>query len=237
MRRLFQRKFLVTGSVFLLLLSVTNSAAQSKDKRSKRIEEAVNVTKIAAGIIDELTGSQDKPIPKDLFYKAEAVGVFSTTQNGLFLSGLIGGKGMVCRRTASEWGAPVFFEIGGGSAGPQIGSKESGIILFFMNDRAVDWLLEKSLVLQGEKKAVPGPAGAMTNTSTANIYSYSFDKSKFAGLEYKKLAIFPDNNLNEAVYAVKAHDILKSSDHDTPLNIPNDFNKLLEALTRAFSKE
>jgi lipid-binding SYLF domain-containing protein len=237
MGRLFQRKSLVTGSIFLLLLSVTNSAAQSKDKRSKRIEEAVNMTKIAAGIIDKVAGSQDKPIPKDIFYNAEAVGVFSTTQEGLVISGLIAGKGVVCRRTADGWGAPVFLEIGGGSAGPQIGLKESGIILFFMNDRAVDWLLEKSLVLQGEKKAIPGPAGAMTNTSTANIYSYSFGKGKFAGLEYKKLAIFPDNNLNEAVYAVKAHDILKSSDHGAPPNIPNDFNKLLEALTRAFSRE
>jgi len=106
-----------------------------------------------------------------------------------------------------------------------------------MNDSAADWLLEKSLVLQGEKKALPGPVGATTNTSTANIYGYSFDKSNVAGLKYNKLGIFPDNNLNEAVYAVKAYDILKSSDNSAPQNIPNGFNKLLEALTRAFPRE
>src|SRR5215468_1006476 len=109
MGRLFQQNSLLTWSVFLLLLSATNSVAQSKDKKSKRIEEAVNVTKIATDVIDEAVGSLDKPIPKDLFDKAQAVGVFSTTQNGLFLSSLIVGKGVVCRRTSKGWGAPVFF--------------------------------------------------------------------------------------------------------------------------------
>jgi lipid-binding SYLF domain-containing protein len=237
MARLFQRQSLVIGVVFLLLISATNSIAQSKDKKSKETKEAVNVAKIATSIVDEVAGAQDKPIPKDIFCKAEAVGVFSTTQNGLSLSSLVAGKGLVSRRTSKGWSAPAFFEIGGGNFGPQISSKEVGIILFFMNDSASDWLLEKSLTLYGEKKAHPGPVGAVTNTATADIYGYSVEKTKVAGLKYNKLAIFQDSNLNEVVYAAKARDILKPPEHSAPQNVPDDFNKLIEALTRAFPRE
>ena len=65
----------------------------------------------------------------------------------------------------------------------------------------------------GEASAAAGPVGrtaaASTNlTLNAGILSYSRSKGLFAGLELKGAVINPDNNLNEALYGLKARDIL-----------------------------
>ena len=52
-------------------------------------------------------------------------------------------------------------------------------------------------------------AAASTNlTLDAGILSYSRSKGLFAGLEIKGAVINPDNNLNEALYGIKARDVL-----------------------------
>ena len=51
--------------------------------------------------------------------------------------------------------------------------------------------------------------GVSTNLRLdAGILSYSRSKGLFAGLELKGAVINPDNNLNEALYGLKAKDVL-----------------------------
>src|SRR5947209_8347408 len=64
-----------------------------------------------------------------------------------------------------------------------------------------------------EASAAAGPVGRTAAASTnlkldAGILSYSRSKGLFAGLELKGGVINPDNNLNEALYGLKAKEIL-----------------------------
>jgi lipid-binding SYLF domain-containing protein len=77
----------------------------------------------------------------------------------------------------------------------------------------VKGLLEDKFELGGEAGIVAGPVGreaaASTNvTLDAGILSYSRSKGAFIGAALKGVAISPDNNLNEAVYSMKAKELL-----------------------------
>ena len=65
----------------------------------------------------------------------------------------------------------------------------------------------------GEAGVVAGPVGreaaASTNTTLdAGILSYSRSKGAFIGVALKGAVISPDNDLNEAIYGVKAKEVL-----------------------------
>jgi SH3 domain-containing YSC84-like protein 1 len=65
----------------------------------------------------------------------------------------------------------------------------------------------------GEAGLVAGPVGreaaASTNpTLDAGILSYSRSKGAFIGAALKGVSIRPDNKLNQAVYAMKASEVL-----------------------------
>jgi lipid-binding SYLF domain-containing protein len=82
-----------------------------------------------------------------------------------------------------------------------------------MNEGALKGLLEDKLEMGGEASVAAGPVGRAASATTnltldAGILSYSRSKGAFAGLEIKGAVVNPDNNLNEAIYNMKARDIL-----------------------------
>ena len=82
-----------------------------------------------------------------------------------------------------------------------------------MNEEGVKGLLEDKFEMGGEAGVVAGPVGrevaASTNTTLdAGILSYSRSKGAFIGAALKGAVISPDNDLNEAVYGMKATQVL-----------------------------
>lgn len=82
-----------------------------------------------------------------------------------------------------------------------------------MNDDGVKGLLEDKFEMGGEAGVVAGPVGrevaASTNTTLdAGILSYSRSMGAFIGAALKGAVISPDNDLNEAVYGMKATQVL-----------------------------
>ena len=169
--RIIHRTCFVTSVALLLLFSIAAGAsAQKKDKKTKRVDEAIVQSKRAAETFDRVMKSVDQTAFQKVFDQAKVVGVVQfDDQGGTFLTALIGGKGLFCLRDAAGWRTPVFFYIGGGSLGLQFGTKSTSIILLFMNDNAASWLSEKSVVLQGEKKIIPGPTTEAPDPAV-NIY-------------------------------------------------------------------
>jgi lipid-binding SYLF domain-containing protein len=132
---------------------------------------------------------------------------------GFLLVGGRGGRGVISRRIPGGWSAPAFFNLGGGSIGPQLGASSTDFVLLFMNKDAVKGLLEDKFEIGGEGSIAAGPVGRAASASTdiqlrAAILSYSRSKGLFAGLELKGVVINPDNNDNEAVYGMKADKLL-----------------------------
>jgi lipid-binding SYLF domain-containing protein len=191
----------------------------------KQLKDASKKAAAAARVFEQIMGTPEHSIPSALLDKAEAVAVFpGMLKAGLGIGGR-GGSGIISRRVTGGWSAPAFFKMGGISIGPQIGAAKTDLVLLFMNDDALKGLLGDKLEIGGEASAAAGPVGRTAAASTnlrldAGILSYSRSKGLFAGLELKGGVINPDNNLNEALYGLKAKDILTGSNKVKMADIP-----------------
>jgi lipid-binding SYLF domain-containing protein len=178
-----------------------------------RTGDATRHASDAADVFTKVMGVKDKAIPKELLDKAEAIAVFPGVVKIAFGFGGKGGQGVVSRRIKGGWGQPVFFNIGGGSIGAQIGAAKTDYVLLIMNDDGLNSLLKDKFEVGGEVGVAAGPLGREAAASTdarltAGILSYSRSKGAFIGAAIKGAVISPDNDLNEAFYGSKAKDLL-----------------------------
>ena len=227
------------GALCLALVSCLflTATAQAQTKNAKKINKAARRAQEAAKTFTEIMNVPDKAIPQDLLAKAEAVAIFPNVIKAGFIIGGRGGHGIISRRLPNGWSAPAFFNLGGGSIGLQIGASSTDFILLFMNDAALKGILEDKFEIGGEGSVAAGPVGRAASASTnatldAGILSYSRSKGLFAGLELKGVVINPDNDDNEAVYGMKARDILTGTQKMTMNQMPAGVRILPRTLAR-----
>ena len=195
--------------VSVLLLAATQTPAQKKS----RTQDAARHSSAAAKTFTEIMNVRDKAIPQELLDNAEAIAVFPGVIKAAFIIGGRGGQGIISRRVKGGWSPPAFFNLGGGSFGAQIGAQKNDYVFLIMNEDGLKGLLEDKFELGGEAGIVAGPIGreaaASTNpTLDAGILSYSRSKGAFIGAALKGAVISPDNDLNEAIYGIKAKEVL-----------------------------
>jgi lipid-binding SYLF domain-containing protein len=210
MRTFIYRAFSSSLSVFLLLLMLAVAAPAQK---KSRLQDATRHASAAAKVFTEIMNVRDKAIPKELLDQAQAIAVFPGVTKAAFIFGGKSGQGVISRRTRNGWSAPGFFNLSGGSFGAQIGAQKNDYVFLVMNEDGVKGLLEDKFEMGGEVGIVAGPVGreaaASTNTTLdAGILSYSRSKGAFIGAALKGAVISPDNDLNEAVYSLKAMEVL-----------------------------
>jgi lipid-binding SYLF domain-containing protein len=198
------------GLITLLAVSAAFTPAQKKS----RTQDAARHASDAAKTFTEIMNVKDKAIPKELLDTAEAIAVFPGVIKAAFVFGGRGGQGVISRRMKGGWSAPAFFNLGGGSFGPQIGAQKTDYVLLIMNQSGLDGLLKDKFELGGEASIAAGPVGREAAASTnprldAGILSYSRSKGVFIGAALKGAVISPDNDLNEAVYGKKADALLQ----------------------------
>jgi lipid-binding SYLF domain-containing protein len=209
-------KSLIGGKVVWaasLVLMLAVSATQMPAQKKSRTQDAARHASAAAKTFTEIMNVRDQAIPKELLDGAEAIAVFPGVIKAAFIFGGRGGQGVISKRVKGGWSAPAFFNLGGGSFGAQIGAQKNDYVFLIMNEDGVKGLLEDRFELGGEVGIVAGPVGreaaASTNpTLDAGILSYSRSKGAFIGAALKGAVIAPDNDLNEAVYGVKAKELL-----------------------------
>ena len=204
------RLFCAAALITILALSTVSTPAQKKS----RTKDAARHAGEAAETFTEIMNVKDKAIPKELLDTAEAIAVFPGVIKAAFLVGGRGGQGVISRRVKGGWSAPAFFNLGGGSFGPQIGAQRTDYVLLIMNPSGLDGLLKDKFEIGGEASIAAGPVGREAAASTnprldAGILSYSRSKGVFIGAALKGAVITPDNDLNEAVYGKKANDVLQ----------------------------
>ena len=198
----------MSGALLLLALFAVQAPAQKS-----RTRDAARHASDAADVFTKVMNVKEKAIPKELLDKAEAIAVFPGVVKVAFGIGGKGGQGVISRRIKRGWSQPVFFNIGGGSFGAQIGASKTDYVLLIMNDDGLNSLLKDKVELGGEVGVAAGPLGREAAASTdarltAGILSYSRSKGAFIGAAIKGAVISPDNDLNEAFYGKKAKDLL-----------------------------
>ncbi|HEY3039406.1 MAG TPA: lipid-binding SYLF domain-containing protein [Pyrinomonadaceae bacterium] len=211
MRILNYRTLSCSLSISLLLLAFAVATPAQK-----RLQDATRHAQEASEVFTEIMNVRDKAIPQDLLDKAEAIAVFPGVIKAAFIFGGKGGQGVISKRTPKGWSAPAFFNLGGGSFGAQIGATKTDYVLLIMNDAGVNGLLKDKFEIGGEVGVAAGPVGREAAASTnprldAGILSYSRSKGAFIGVALKGAAITPDNDLNEAVYVMKAKEVLTNN--------------------------
>ena len=199
-------------SLSISLLVVTCAVATPAQKKS-RLQDATRHAQEASEVFTQIMNVREKAIPKDLLDRAEAIAVFPDVIKAAFIFGGKGGQGVISKRTRKGWTAPAFFNLGGGSFGAQIGATKTDYVLLIMNEDGVNGLLKDKFEIGGEIGVAAGPVGREAAASTnprldAGILSYSRSKGAFIGAALKGAAISPDNDLNEAVYGMKAREVL-----------------------------
>ena len=200
-------------SAFIACLLLLTFAAQASAQKKSRMSDGTRHARKAAETFTEIMNVRDRAIPKELLDKAEAIAVFPGVIKAAFIFGGRGGQGVISKRVKGGWSAPAFFNLSGGSFGAQIGAQKNDYVFLVMNEEGLKGLLEDKFEIGGEVGVVAGPVGreaaASTNaTLDAGILSYSRSKGAFIGAALKGVVISPDNDLNQAVYGVKANDIL-----------------------------
>ena len=241
-----RRVFAALAPLILLSASAGAAAQQERARKAeapparptaKQLKEAERKAKSAARVFEEVMEAPDHGLNRGLLDKAEAVAVFP----GMLKAGLVvggrGGSGLISRRVAGGWSAPAYFKLAGASVGPQIGAAKTDLVLLFMNESALEGLLEDKVELGGEAGGAVGPVGRAASASTnatldAGILSYSRSKGLYVGLELKGAYINPDNNLNEAIYGLKARDLLTGSTKIRMADVPSGVIAFPNALGR-----
>jgi lipid-binding SYLF domain-containing protein len=216
------RKFLFTTALAALLacgVAATTARAQGRGQAAAasvpggRANDAVRRSNKASNVVSQIMRTPDKGIPKELLEKAEAVVVCPEVIKAALGIGGRRGQCVVTRRAAGGWGVPVYYNLSGGSFGPQIGGEKLDLVLLVMNQDGVRGLLEDKFEMGGEAGIAAGPYGRSAAASTnatldAGILSYSRSKGAYIGAALKGVAITPDNDLNEAYYGQKASELL-----------------------------
>ncbi len=211
------------GRIFILVAALTlvagfTSATQPRrlsEEHAAKVREASEQSVKAAKVFDAIMQVPDKSIPVDLLAHAKAIAVFPEVIKAALLVGGEGGRGVVSRRTSSNWSDPVFFRAAGGSLGPQIGVSATDFVLLFMNDDAISWLMKDQFELGTEAGIAAGPVGRGAGAGTdvlmhAEMLSYSRSRGLFAGMNLKGIVVRPEDDLNQAVYGRSAREVLSN---------------------------
>jgi lipid-binding SYLF domain-containing protein len=208
--------------------SVASVAGAAQQRRAARFpqgrsKDASRHSRQAAEVVRQIMSVPERAIPRDLIESAEAIAVCPGVLKAAFIVGGRKGDCVISRRTSRrQWGAPVFYNMAGGSFGAQIGGARTDYVLLFMNEGALKGLLEDKFEIGGEAGVAAGPVGRAVGASTnltldAGILTYSRSKGLFAGVALKGVAITPDNDLNEAYYGMKATELMEArGDFNTP---------------------
>lgn len=209
-------RFTVNLAWVLCLVLASNVVAFDK-------ADAIKQSNKAATVFKEIMDAPDKAVPDSVLNKAVCIAVFpGVIKAGVLGLGGRGGRGVASCRTKTGWSSPAFFDLKGGSLGPQIGVQSTDFVFLFMNDKGMNSLLKSKFEVGGDASVAAGPVGRQAGASTdlrlnAEILSYSRSKGLFAGLELKGAVITLDESDMEAIYGkgVTGEAVLKGSKSST----------------------
>jgi lipid-binding SYLF domain-containing protein len=117
-----------------------------------------------------------------------------------------GGSGVLLARNADgEWSYPAFYNMGGGSAGFQLGAVSAQMVFILRSDAAVKSVLDNQFQLGGDAQWTIGNIGAGYTAATttnigADVVGFAIADGVFAGFSLQGGGIARRADLNAAFY-------------------------------------
>jgi lipid-binding SYLF domain-containing protein len=203
-------------SAVAVVCLVSGAARAQKIDKGKLDAAARRAGKAAQVVTGLSTLPPGESIPKELIERARAIAVFPDVDKAnLLVVKFMKGYGVMSRRVPGGWGTPAFYGFAVTDKGwTRMKSGEPGIIMLFMDDDVLKKFEKDQVKLEG----AAGPVGELTNEKEnrirgASIIIYALSGGKVRGVSVEddpttETGINSDNNINQAVYGLKARDVL-----------------------------
>jgi len=187
------------GCILLLLTLLVLSIQVFADDKEKDEQTFRN----AANVLQAMTSSKD--VPKSVLSKADCIIILPSVKKFAVGIGGTGGRGpMSCRSGKNyrgKWSAPAMYQIGGASAGLQLGGTSTDFVLLIMTPTAVDKVLDGKVKVGQDATAAAGPGATTGGTiGGADILTYAQAKGLFAGVSLNGASLSPDGEANARLY-------------------------------------
>ncbi len=236
-------------SIFPRLIAILLAAAVfvSAQQKVNKFENAQQRAHDASKIVTMFAVLPTSEFPKELVDRAQAVGVFPSVKKATALfTSMTDGYGVISARTETGWTMPAFYEFSGGGygGGPFSPTETSAIVLLFMTKDALGWFEKGGVKLRGDKKAIEGPIGALSDAQRkeiegADILAYAFREGKLSGKSFgksfwKTFLLNPDNNINSPLYGMKGREVLAGKEIKPATPIPASISEFAEALQKNY---
>ena len=204
--------FLLVSFVLLLVTLPVWGASKADDEETLRN---------AATVLQAMLSTNS--VPHTVLEKADCLIILPSVKKFAVGIGGTGGRGPIsCREGdgfTGRWSPPAMYDIGGASAGFQVGGKSSDIVIAVMTSAAAEKVLAGKVKVGSDVSAAAGP-GASTGTmsSTADMLTYARSSGLFAGVSLDGASLEPDSKANERLYGkeVSAKEIVSGSVKPTP---------------------
>lgn len=206
---------LLTRHAVILLASMLVLAPQAHARKLSMDEQL----SAAADVISTFSDIPEKAIPPALLRRAHAIVVIPDMVKFGFVVAGRHGKGVMSVRDGTQWSAPVFVSLTGGSVGWQAGLQSSDIVLIFTNKAGVENIASGKFTLGADASIAAGPLGRHGSASTdktlsAEVYSYSRSRGLFAGVSVDGAKLSINDKANAAFYVapgISAADIFNGN--------------------------
>jgi len=222
------RRRLLAGTALLL---VGPRVARASSEQQALVDRATLT-------VNEFMRDQHAADVRAVIRRARAVMVFPRVFRGGFILGGEGGSGVLLARDgAGNWSSPAFYGLGSGSIGLQAGVQDSQIMLFIMNDRALNAVLQSQFKFGADASIAIATIGAGIEGSTtaalrADIVSVSRTRGLFAGVSLSGSLLSRRNEDNAAYFGRQ----VTSEDIVLRMEVHNPGADNLRAALAAFSQ-
>ena len=194
------RRTLLTGApaAFAAPMILTSSARADAKRQSLVDACLASAAKVLSG--------KDFPDAVKLMATARGVLIIPELVQGGFILGAAGGRGVLVARTRpNDWSFPVFYGMGSGSIGLQVGGKVSEIVFIIRSEKGLAAILDHKFKFGAEAGVTMvavgiGLEGASTAAGGADIVAFANSAGLFAGASIEGSFLEPDSDWNGLYY-------------------------------------
>jgi len=166
----------------------------------KRITDATTV-------YSALLKRTDGGVPESVIKNSKCVVVFpKLVYLGVIFGGKRGNGVASCKLQNNKWSQLAFLTFSEGSIGAQVGFTTSDLVLYFIDDKAVDVLKQGELSFDADTSVVAGNFDRFFDTAEADIVAYQHNSGAFVGVSLSVGDISEDSKATLAYYG-KRHDL------------------------------
>jgi lipid-binding SYLF domain-containing protein len=183
--------------------------------------EAQTVVDGAVTAVQQMRGSPGFA-SSSLLERAKAVVIVPRSLKIAVIAGGAGGHAVLLAHTAHGWSNPAFYTVASGSLGPQIGVRESTIVLLLMTDRALNAFLHTNNVTLGASAnltVAQYSASGGAAIGSQDVVAWTDSQGLFVGGSVAAQGFTQDGALDRAYYGytgqnMTAAEILANAAHN-----------------------